>query len=207
MRAVSFLLLACGAAAVESRTEVAAKSLENPIRKVVNMMKMMENKIHEEGKKMEELYDKYMCWCETADTKLAGEIQEAEDKIPKLEASIKASIALKLQLEAEVKEHQKERKEIEASLVKQLEMLKSGKKDHDDAQADLKSNIAALKKAIAALEKGVSGGAFLQTSAASVLRKLSITADLSADDRNLLAAFLSDANISGAQEESTAPSS
>ena len=42
----------------------------------------MEKKIHEEGEKMEEIYDKYMCWCETADTKLAGEIKEAEDKIP-----------------------------------------------------------------------------------------------------------------------------
>jgi len=200
MRAVSFLLLACGAAAVESKSMTATKALENPIRKVVNMMKMMEKKIHEEGEKMEEIYDKYMCWCETADTKLAGEIKEAEDKIPKLEAQIKAAIELKLQLEAEVKEHQKERKEIEASLVKQLEMLKSGKKDHDDAQADLKSNIAALKKAIAALEKGVSGGAFLQTGAASVLRKLSITADLSAEDRSMLAAFLSDSSTTGVQD-------
>merc|ERR1719454_103518 len=199
MRNAVFFLLSCGAAA-ESKAAATAETFENPIRKVVNMMKMMENKIHEEGEKMEEIYDKYMCWCETADTKLAGEIQEAEDKIPKLEASIKASIELKLQLEAEVKEHQKERKEIEASLKKQLEMLKSGKKDHDDKQADLKSNIAALKKAIAALEKGVSGGAFLQTGAATVLRKLSITADLSADDRSMLAAFLSDANASGAEE-------
>merc|ERR1719316_971237 len=173
MRA-ALLLLVCGATASESKMAVTAKISENPIRKVVNMMKMMENKIHEEGKKMKELYDKYMCWCETADDKLGGEIKDAEDKIPRLEASIKAAIALKLQLEAEIKEHQKERTEIEASLKKQLEMLKSGKKEHDDKQADLKSNIAALKKAIAALEKGVSGGAFLQTGAASVLRKLSI---------------------------------
>merc|ERR1719454_2838307 len=129
MRNAVFFLLACGAAA-ESKAATTAQTFENPIRKVVNMMKMMENKIHEEGKKMEELYDKYMCWCETADEKLAGEISAAEDKIPRLEASIKASIALKLQLEAEVKEHQKERTEIEESLKKQLEMLKSTKKEH-----------------------------------------------------------------------------
>merc|ERR1719191_299992 len=161
----------------------------------------MEKKIHEEGDKMKELYDKYMCWCETADEKLEGEIKDAEDKIPRLEASIKAAIALKLQLEAEVKEHQKERTEIEASLTKQLEMLKSNKKEHDATEADLESNIAPLKKAIAALEKGVSGGAFLQTTSASVLRKLSITADLSAEDRSALAAFLSGGSASGDQEE------
>merc|ERR1719392_431446 len=128
MRTTFFvLLLSCGAAA-ESKAAATARTLENPIRKVVNMMKMMENKIHEEGKKMEELYDKYMCWCETADTKLAGEIKDGEDKIPRLEAEIKASIALKLQLEVEVKEHQKERSEIEVTLKKELEMLKSKKK-------------------------------------------------------------------------------
>merc|ERR1719389_844806 len=179
------------------------KMMENKIHeegKVVNMMKMMENKIHEEGKKMEELYDKYMCWCETADTKLAGEIKDGEDKIPRLEAEIKASIALKLQLEVEVKEHQKERSEIEVTLKKELEMLKSKKKAHDDTESDLEANIAALKKAIAALEKGTYGAGFLQTGEASVLRKLSVTATLSADDRNILAAFLSGGSVSGSQQ-------
>merc|ERR1719387_1509036 len=167
------------------------------------MMKMMENKIHEEGKKMEELYDKYMCWCETADTQLGGEIKEGEDKIPQLEAEIKASIALKLQLEAEVKEHQKERSEIEVTLKKELEMLKSKKKAHDDTESDLEANIAALKKAIAALEKGTYGAGFLQTGEASVLRKLSITATLSGEDRSMLAAFLSSGSASGSQQEYT----
>merc|ERR1719163_859625 len=178
-------------------------SQENPIRKVVNMMKMMEVKISEEGKKMQELYDKYMCWCETADTKLTGAIKNAEDKIPQLEASVKSKMELKLQLEAQVKEHQTERTEIEATLTKILEMFKTKKKDHDDAEADLEANIAALKKAIAALEKGTYGAGFLQTGEASVLRRLSITATLSSEDRSMLAAFLSDGSVSGAQQEYT----
>jgi len=199
--AAFLLLLACGAAATESKSAATAASVENPIRKVVNMMKMMENKIHEEGKKMQELYDKYMCWCETADTKLGGEIKDGEDKIPQLEAQIKAAIELKLQLEAEVKEHQKERSEIEVTLKKELEMLKSKKKAHDDTESDLEANIAALKKAIAALEKGTYGAGFLQTGEASVLRKLSITATLSGEDRSMLAAFLSGGSVS--QQEYT----
>merc|ERR1719408_735325 len=200
MRAVLPLMLVCNAVA-ESRAATTATTLENPIRKVVNMMKMMENKIHAEGKKMQELYDKYMCWCETADTKLAGEIKDGEDKIPRLEADIKAAIALKLQLEAEVKEHQKERSEIEVTLKKELEMLKSKKKGHDATESDLEANIAALEKAIAALEKGTYGAGFLQTGEASVLRKLSITATLSSDDRSVLAAFLSGGSVSGSQQE------
>merc|ERR1719379_2525487 len=47
---------------------------------------------------------------------------------------------------------------------------------------------------------GVSGGAFLQMGAAAVLRKLSITADLSAEDRSMLAAFLSDSSTTGVQD-------
>merc|ERR1719252_381788 len=87
-----------------------------------------------------------------------------------------------------------------AALKKELEMLKSKKKAHDDTESDLEANIAALKKAIAALEKGTYGAGFLQTGEASVLRKLSITATLSSDDRNMLAAFLSGGSVSGSQQ-------
>merc|ERR1719271_564151 len=54
---------------------------------------------------------------------------------------------------------------------------------------DLKTNIAATKKATVAIEKGM-GGAFLQTSAASVLKELSITMDISSMDREMITAFL-----------------
>merc|ERR1740138_582291 len=54
---------------------------------------------------------------------------------------------------------------------------------------ELKTNIAATKKATAAIEKGV-GGAFLQTSTASVLRKLSVAMDISSMDREMLTSFL-----------------
>merc|ERR1719281_1195857 len=53
-----------------------------------------------------------------------------------------------------------------------------------------------MKKAIAALEKGM-GGAFLQTSTASVLKQLSITVDLSSMDRELLTSFLTQDSQSG----------
>jgi len=50
-----------------------------------------------------------------------------------------------------------------------------------------------LSKAIPAIEKGMSG-AFLQTSAASVLRQISINADMAPADRELLASFLEQGN-------------
>merc|ERR1719443_577080 len=149
----------------------------------------MQNKIIAEGKKNKELYDKYMCYCENADSTLGKEIGEAETRIPQLEAQIKAAVALKLQLEAEVKAHQSDRTSIEATMKRELEILNKKKAHHADTQDDLRANILALERAIAALEKGTYGS-FLQTTAAATLRKLIISVDMSATDRNELAAFL-----------------
>jgi septal ring factor EnvC (AmiA/AmiB activator) len=56
-----------------------------------------------------------------------------------------------------------------------------------------------MKKATAAISKGM-GGAFLQTSSASVLKKLSVTMDISSVDRDMLTSFLT-------QDEGYAPAS
>merc|ERR1719335_1803563 len=53
-----------------------------------------------------------------------------------------------------------------------------------------------MKKATAAIEKGI-GGAFLQTSAASVLKQLSVSMDMSEIDREMLTEFLSQGQGSG----------
>merc|ERR1719162_1815365 len=60
----------------------------------------------------------------------------------------------------------------------------------------MKTNVAAMTKATAAVEKGM-GGAFLQTSAGSVLKQLSITMDISSMDREMLTAFLTQGQSGG----------
>merc|ERR1719473_2434626 len=60
----------------------------------------------------------------------------------------------------------------------------------------MKTNLAAMKKATAAISKGM-GGAFLQTSTATVLKQLSITMDISSIDRELLTSFLTQGNGEG----------
>ena len=87
------LLLAGYADAAEMEHRV------NPIRKVVTMLQMMQNKVTAEGKKAEEIYDKFMCYCDNADTLLAGAITAAENKIPQLEAAVGKDVEMKKQLE------------------------------------------------------------------------------------------------------------
>merc|ERR1719174_3107096 len=201
---VGFFL--CGVAA-ETATfgagELAATAhKENPIRKVVTMLQAMQNKIAEEGKAAKEAYDKFMCWCENADTVIGGEIADANRRIPQLESDIQAAIALKAQLEIEIKGHQADRADAEAAIKVALEIKTKCVSEKASNNDELNANILALEQAIAALEKGTYGS-FLQTTAASTLRKLSISMDdLSEVDRNMLASFLtSDAHYTPQSQE------
>merc|ERR1719326_2287098 len=56
--------------------------------------------------------------------------------------------------------------------------------------SDYKTNIAAMKKAIAAIEKGAAGS-FLQTSAGVALKRLVVALDMTPTDRDIMTSFLS----------------
>merc|ERR1719502_140303 len=104
---LAFLLLSGvdAVSRVDSNSDLAA----NPIRKVVNMLQKMQKKVAEEGKKKEEVFDKFMCYCKNADTLLGGAVTAAENKIPQLESSIGKDEALKKQLDADVVQHKADR--------------------------------------------------------------------------------------------------
>merc|ERR550537_820596 len=80
-------LAVANAAVVGSGAEV------NPIRKVVTMLQMMQNKVTAEGKAAKELYDKFMCYCETGKEALEKSIADAEAKITQLEVAVKEAAA------------------------------------------------------------------------------------------------------------------
>merc|ERR1719324_396156 len=190
------LWLAGCTAASRVTMDATATASANPIRKVVTMMQMMQNKIIEEGKRAEELFDKYMCYCENAGGTLEKSIADAEEKIPQLEAAIKENGAMLLQLKADVEQHKVDR----AAAKEAIAAAEAQRSKEADAfakeSAELKSNIEALEKAIAALSKGMAGG-FLQTSTASVLRQLSVQMEMSSVDRDMLASFLSSGSSEG----------
>jgi len=180
-----FLSALCNAGAVETTVNV------NPIRKVVVMLQNMQKKIAAESAKKEKAYDQYMCYCSNADETLGKSISDAETKIPQLESSIKEDAALKKQLEAELKEAQVSRVEAKDAIAKAQAIRDKESKAFAKLKSDAESNIGALSKAIPAIEKGM-GSAFLQTSAAGILRQISVSADMNTADRDLLASFLSE---------------
>jgi len=181
MRSVAAFAVLLGSDALEHRV--------NPIRKVVTMLQMMQNKVEAEGKKAEAVFDKFMCYCQNADSMLGAAITAAENKIPQLESAIKEDLAEKKQLEADLKAHKADRTAAKAAIEKATAIREKEAAAYAKEKSDSETNIAALAKAIPAIEKGMSG--FLQTSSASVLRSLSVSMDMSSVDREMLASFLS----------------
>merc|ERR1719149_221185 len=136
------------------------------------------------------MFDQYMCYCNNADGTLGKSISDAETKIPQVESAIKEGVAMKKQLEAELKDAQVSRVEAKDAIAKATAIREKEAAAYAKTKADAEANIGALAKAIPAIEKGM-GGAFLQTASASVLRQISLSANMNTADRDVLASFLS----------------
>jgi chromosome segregation ATPase len=179
---VAFLLCASGSA---------TGTTANPIRKVVTLLQNMQTKITAEGAKKEKLFEKYMCYCSNAEETLGKSIKDAEIRIPQLESENKEDIALKKQLEGELKDAKESRTEAKEAVAEATSLREKEAASYAKVKADSEANIGALSKAIPAIEKGM-GESFLQTSDASVLRRLSVSAEMIPADREILASFLSE---------------
>jgi len=177
-------------------------SRANPIRKVVTMLQNMQKKVEAEGEKEKELFDKYMCYCKTSGGDLSKSIADAGVKIPQLGADIKEAEAKNAQLKEDLKQHQVDRSAAKTAVADATTLREKEAGEYAKEASEAKANIAAVTKAVTALEKGMAGG-FLQTPAASVVRHLVLKQqDMDEDDRQALSAFLQ-----GSQSSDYAPSS
>jgi chromosome segregation ATPase len=185
------VLFSTGSATTSSyATEDKSANAANPIRKVVTMLQMMTKKIEAEAVKEQELYDKYMCYCKTADETLSKSIADANTKMPQLASDIKEAEAEKAQLEQDLEAHQTDRDSAKAAMAKATEIREKEAAAFAKEESNDKANIDSIRKAIAAIEKGMAGG-FLQTNAAGILKKLVLSnVDLVDYDREELVAFL-----------------
>jgi len=163
----------------------------NPIRKVVTMLEAMQKKVTAEGVKEKALYDKFSCYCRNGAGELGKSISEAETKVPLLASDISEAEAKKKQLEEDLKNHQADRAAAKSAMASATNLRDKAAAAFAKEAAAATANINALGQAIAAISKGMSG-AFLQTNAAQVLKKLVLNqASLLDADRQDIMAFLS----------------
>merc|ERR1719324_945657 len=132
-----------------------------------------------------------MCYCSNAEDTLGKSIADAETRIPQLESENKEDLALKKQLESELKEAKEGRAEAKETIAQAEALREKEAAAYAKVKSDSEANLGALSKAIPAIEKGM-GEAFLQTADANVLRRLSVSAEMIPADRDLLASFLSE---------------
>merc|ERR1719408_613430 len=145
------VLLVTEAASEHAKLAAAA----NPIRKVVTMLQMMQKKIASEAEKETELYEKYMCYCKTSGSTLAKSIADAEAKVKELGPAIEEAEAQMKQLKEDVEAHKADRAAAKAAMAKATAIREKEAAAFAEDNAQLLSWLAAIEKAVAALEKGV----------------------------------------------------
>jgi len=164
---------------------------DNPIRKVVTMLQKMQATVEKEAKTELALFEKFMCYCETSGGDLDAGITEGANKIEGLEAALKSAKEKKEQTEADLKEHQTSRAEAKAAMEEATAIREKEAAAFAKFQEDSETNLAALGKAIPAVEQGMKGS-FLQTTSAVTLRRYTMEKAVLPDEtRQELLAFLS----------------
>merc|ERR1719217_1667666 len=158
----SLLLLLAGANAL------ALSAGENPVRKIVNLL---QKKIEEEGEEQQEMFEKFMCYCDTNSGKLQKSVDDLTETVPQNEASVKSKTELKAQIEGELATHKQDREDAQSTVQTSTEQRNKDKSAFDSYSAEAKSNIASIKKAVPAIRKGL-GESFLQTPEATLLQRL-----------------------------------
>merc|ERR1719230_320375 len=170
MRAVPtvifFLLAARGMMATD------ASAGANPIRKIVTLMQNMQKEIEAEGEKEKELFDKFMCYCNSNNGELTKAVADAKAQVEELTAKLKAEEAEKAQTAQELIDHKKDRESAKADVEEATVLREKEANEFAELKADSVTNIKAMAGAIPALEKGMGGAALLQMPGMEGLHKL-----------------------------------
>jgi len=189
MKAVFVLSLAAAANAAAERE--ASMAAANPIRKVVTMLQTLKAKVESEGEKERELHEKYMCYCKGAGDTLGKSIADAQARAPELTAAIEAGNGQMAQLKEDLKNHQNDRAAAKTAMAEATALREKENSAFKTVESETSTNIAGIEKAIAAIEKGA-GGAFLQTTAAAIVKQLAMNSQKMMDaDRQDVLSFLS----------------
>merc|ERR1719456_1688695 len=185
---MALMLLLAGAAVVGDASAVTVRA--NPIRKVVTMLQDMQKTVEGEGKKEEDLFEKFMCYCSNGEGALDASIEAGKAQIEQLGGTIEKGTAEKSQLDQDIVTHKADREEAEKVIKESTAMREKEAAEAVATAGDMKSNLQAMGGALEALKKGL-GAALLQTGVGNVLRNIIRTSPAVRDgERGVLMSFL-----------------
>jgi len=123
----------------------------NPIRKVVNLMETMQSKIEAEGKKNDELFEKFECYCKKTQTELEDEIAKADAIGNVKPEDIKAKEAQLQQLQQAVDDLKNEETEEEKTLAAATASREKQHQEHMTAETEHAGTESAAEGALKTL--------------------------------------------------------
>jgi len=126
---------------------------EDPVTKVVKLLKEMKSTTESEAKEDEDIYSKMNCWCETNDKEKTEAIKVAEGRIESLGAAIETGTARSAELATMIDGLKDEMASDQDALAQAVALRKSDKEDFDAEDADLSESSALLKEALEVLSK------------------------------------------------------
>jgi len=165
--------------------------MANPIRKVVNVLQAMENKVREKTGRDADLHHKFMCYCKTADVSLRKSIAAADDKAPQVRSALEAAQGQQAQLEEDLKKNSADREAAKTTIAEATGCRKKEAAAYAKLASSYRTNLAALGTAVTAISKG-GGEGFLQIGIAQALRKIVLVKeDMDDEEKQVILAFLS----------------
>lgn len=188
-RAPLLLLLAAVFPALASSSGF--KFAANPVRRVIQMLQMLQQKADEEFASEEGLFSKAMCQCSSTIGALQKSVADATEKLPQLDSAIKGGRAEEAELKSDIAQAKAERADSETTLGEARKTREKEADAHEKAAATTGADVKKLSDAIASLG-GAGTGALLQdrARATSLQRVVARQDSLVKDDRDEVVAFL-----------------
>lgn len=164
----------------------------NPIRRVVTMLQDLHYEITEEQKREDACYEDGVCACKGSMSDLNAFLDKCYYRRGWLLDTLRTEGKEHEGLLQKLIENKIKLADAKKTIAEQTALNEKEDAIYEQKAADFQTNIDALKKAIKAIQDGHDvSKSFLQTGSAGVLKKLSITVDISDAKRDTLASFLS----------------
>merc|ERR1719386_412764 len=188
--------------AVPSQAAVVVKK-DDPVARVVVLIKELMAKIESDGKAEQKTYDKFACWCEKTLARKAAAIDEAKEVIEKTQREIIELKGRLGELGATIKQLEKEIGENEEAQKEATEIREKEHADYEEERTESEQCIGALESAIKVLTGAGTKKAELQTlqvaqlmsvvaGVKSVLRRVPESSALTDSDLNVVKDFVAD---------------
>ena len=167
------------------QAQVQESAVANPIRKVVTLLQNMAKKVAKEGEHETQLYEKFKCYCTTGAGDLQASISASSAKIPALQSDIETGESTAARLAGELKQHAIDRTAAEEAIKEATSIREKEHAAFATEAAELKDYLAALGKAIPAIETGMSGTGLMQLGSGVAMLRRAVNANnqITDDDR------------------------